>query len=367
MRLERHVIFWVIAAGLFLIGITVLNDILLPFVAGIILAYALNPSVDFLERRGARRGVASFAVVAGLGVIAVLLLLLIVPPLVRQSQELARALPGAFAQVRDFIEGHFNARTGAESGGIEKASDAIAENWQSVAAWLASSLWSGGLALVNFLALALITPVVVFYLLVDWHTMLKKVNSWLPRDQAPTIRALASDMNESVAAFVRGQGAVCLIMAAFYAIGLTLVGLNYGLLIGLMSGLITFIPFAGAALGFLTSAAVAVTQFWPEIFPIALVIAVFLAGQALEGAILTPTIMGSRLGLHPVWVIFALFVFGYLFGFVGALIAVPLAAAVSVLARFALKTYLESSVYKGRAASPGAQTPKTAETPEGRP
>lgn len=356
MRAERQLLFWVAAAGVLLLGLALLKDILLPFVVGIILAYALNPLVDLLERKGLNRVLASLLVVAVLVVIVLALLVLIVPAVVRQAQDLGQALPGAIAQVRGFLETFASERLGPEAAGldgqIEKASDAIAENWQSLAAWLASSLWSGGLAIVNFLALALVTPVVVFYLLVDWHAMLAKVDSWLPRDHAPTIRALASDMNSSVAAFVRGQGAVCLIMAAFYAIGLSLIGLNYGLLIGLVSGLITFIPFVGAALGLLTATAVAVMQYWPEILPIALVVGVFLAGQALEGAVLTPYMMGSRIGLHPVWVIFALFVFGYLFGFVGALISVPLAAAAGVLIRFALGAYLNSPVYKGNGAPP---------------
>lgn len=348
MGSERQIVFWLVAAGLLLIGLALLNDILLPFVAGIILAYALNPIVDGLEKRGLGRGIASLGVVSFLIVAVLLLVVLIVPLLVRQAQELAAVLPQTLERLRGFIDS-----VGASQiASGEKASDAVRENWQSLAAWLASSLWSGGLAVVNFLALVVVTPVVVFYLLVDWHTMLKKIDSWLPRDHAPTIRRLASEMDASVSAFVRGQGAVCLIMAAFYAVGLTLTGLDYGLLIGLMSGFITFIPYAGAGLGLITSATVAIMQFWPELLPIALVIGVFLGGQALEGLFLTPYIMGTSIGLHPVWVLFALFVFGYLFGFVGALIAVPLAAATSVLIRFALDSYLGSSVYKGRDASP---------------
>lgn len=347
MGSERQVLFWGVAAGLLFIGLAVLNDILLPFVVGIILAYALSPAVDMLERRGVGRGFASLGIVLLIIVVVLLLVILIAPLLVRQAQELMQALPGTIERLRGFLENVASEKLGPNGQGLEKASNAVAENWQSVAAWLAASLWSGGLAFVNFLALLVVTPVVVFYLLVDWHKMLEKIDSWLPRDHAPTIRALASDMDRSVSAFVRGQGAVCLIMAAFYGIGLTLTGLNYGLLIGLVSGFITFIPYAGATLGLLTAAGVAVMQFWPEILPIAIVVGVFMAGQALEGLVLTPYIMGSSIGVHPVWVIFALFVFGYLFGFVGALIAVPLAAAVGVLIRFALGTYLESSVYQG--------------------
>lgn len=347
MASERQVVFWVVAAGLLFIGLAALNDILLPFVVGIILAYALSPVVDLLERRGVRRSLAALAVVTLIIVVVLLLVILIAPLMVRQAQELFQALPRTIETVRGVVENVAGQQLGQDGKGLEKASGAVAGNWQGFAAWIAGSLWTGGLALVNFFALAVVTPVVVFYILVDWHRMVAKIDSWLPRDHAPTIRMLARDMDRSVSAFVRGQGAVCLIMAAFYAIGLTLAGLNYGLLIGLMSGFITFIPYAGAALGLLTATAVAVSQFWPEMVPIAIVVGVFMAGQALEGLVLTPYIMGSSIGVHPVWVLFALFVFGYLFGFVGALIAVPLAAAVGVLIRFALDLYLDSSVYRG--------------------
>ena len=358
MTPERQIVFWVVALGLLFIGLAALNDILLPFVVGIILAYALSPVVDRLEAYGVRRWIASLGVVTLIIVTVLLLVLLIVPLLVRQTQELAQALPGILERLKGVLESFAGGRLGPEGQeGLDKASGAVAENWQGLAAMLASWLWSGGLAVVNFLALAVVTPVVLFYLLVDWHKMVAKIDSWLPRDHAPTIRRLAREMDNSVSAFVRGQGAVCLIMATFYGIGLTLTGLNYGLLIGLVSGFITFIPYAGATLGLLTATGVAVMQFWPEIMPIAIVMAVFMAGQALEGLVLTPYIMGSSIGVHPVWVIFALFVFGYLFGFVGALIAVPLAAAVGVLIRFGLATYLESPVYQGNqpAAAPSPE------------
>ncbi len=366
MASERQVLFWAVAAGLLFIALAALNDILLPFVVGIILAYALSPIVDMLEKRGVRRGLAALGVVTLIIVVVLLLVLLIVPLLVRQAQQLFQALPGTIEAVRGVVENVAGEGLGQNGKGLEQASGAVTDNWQGLAAWLAGSLWTGGLAVVNFLALAVVTPVVVFYLLVDWHRMVEKIDSWLPRDHAPTIRKLARDMDRSVSAFVRGQGAVCLIMAAFYGIGLTLTGLNYGLLIGLMSGFITFIPYAGAALGLLTAAGVAVMQFWPELVPIAIVVGVFMAGQALEGLVLTPYIMGSSIGVHPVWVLFALFVFGYLFGFVGALIAVPLAAAVGVLIRFALDKYLDSSVYRG---TQPAAVPSRAETraPKGQP
>lgn len=162
---------------------------------------------------------------------------------------------------------------------IGRASDQLAENWASLAGWAATSIWSGSLTIVNFLALMLVTPLVVFYLLVDWHPMLEKIDGWLPRNHAASLRGLASDMNDAVAAFVRGQGTVCIILGIIYAVALSAIGLNYGLLIGLMTGLLAFIPFVGWALGFMTATTVAIVQFWPEMLPILVVVGVFLAAQ----------------------------------------------------------------------------------------
>jgi predicted PurR-regulated permease PerM len=179
--------------------------------------------------------------------------------------------------------------------------------------------------------------------------MLQKIDGWLPRDHAPTIRALATDINDAISAFIRGQGTVCMILALFYATGLTAVGLDYGLIIGIATGLLAFIPFVGWASGLLTATALAIVQFWPDYLPILGVVAVFLAGQAFDAGFLSPNIVGSKIGLHPVWLIFALFVFAYLFGLVGMLLAVPVAAAIAVLVRFGLDVYLRSSVYRGEA------------------
>ena len=363
MRAERQVLFWVTAAAALILVIALLKDILLPFVAGVALAYFLTPLADRLVALGLNRIVASLLIVATLAVIVVAALILVVPVIVAQAQDLIAALPGEITRLREMIETWARERLGPGFGGLDgqigRASDALAENWASLAGWAASSIWSRGLAIVNFLALMLVTPLVVFYLLIDWHAMLEKVDGWLPRAHAASIRTLASDMNDSVAAFIRGQGTVCLILAALYAIALSAIGLNYGLLIGLATGLMAFIPFVGWALGFLMATAVAVMQYWPDMLPILLVVGVFLAVQGLDAGFLSPTIVGSKIGLHPVWLIFALFVFSYLFGLVGTLVAVPLAAALGVLIRFALDVYLGSRVYQGALPPP--------DSPEARP
>jgi predicted PurR-regulated permease PerM len=216
--------------------------------------------------------------------------------------------------------------------------------------WLTTflkSLWSGGRALVSLFSLIVVTPVVAFYLIYDWHHMIKTVDGWVPVRQRATVRQLVREIDAAIAGFVRGQSAVCLILGSFYAVALTLSGLNFGLLIGLISGLITFIPYVGSMTGLILAIGVAVAQFWPEYTSILIVLAIFLFGQFLEGNVLAPKLVGESVGLHPVWLIFALLAFGYLFGFVGLLVAVPLAATIGVLARFALRRYLESSLYTG--------------------
>ena len=227
-----------------------------------------------------------------------------------------------------------------------------------MAGTIMASVWSRGLALVNFVSLLLITPVVVFYLLVDWHPMLERLDDALPRDHAPTIRRLAVDINDAVAAFIRGQGTICLVLGIFYAIGLSWAGIDYGLLVGLTTGLLAFIPIVGWVLGLIFASGLAIVQFWPDLTPLLKVVGVLVAGIAIDTAFLSPRFVGQKVGLHPVWLIFALFVFSYLFGLVGTLVAVPLAAAIGVLVRFAVQVYLDSSVYKGSgAAADGGAVP----------
>jgi predicted PurR-regulated permease PerM len=351
MRAERQIVFWLTAAFLLFLAIGLLKAILLPFVAGIAIAYFLSPLADRLTALGLNRLAASLLIVAAGGIVVVVLAILVVPVVLSQAQQIAVALPGEIQRLRDVLEAWVRERWGPSIPGLEgqlaRASDTLAENWTSLAGWAATSVWGGSLAIFNFVALMLVTPLVVFYLLIDWHPMLAKVDRWLPRDYAPSIRTMAYEMNDAVSAFVRGQGTVCLILGAFYALSLSLIGLNYGLLVGLATGLFSFIPFVGWALGLLTALTLAMAQFWPGMTGPLLVMGVFAVGQALDAGFFSPNIVGSKIGLHPVWLIFALFAFSYLFGFVGTLVAVPVAAALAVLIRFALTAYLESPVYRG--------------------
>jgi predicted PurR-regulated permease PerM len=192
-----------------------------------------------------------------------------------------------------------------------------------------------------------VTPIVAFYLLTDWDRIVAKVDHWLPRDHVDTIRQIAREIDSAMAGFIRGQGTVCLVLGLFYAIALSIAGLNFGLLIGLAAGLLSFVPYIGTIIGGVTAIGTGLVQFWPNWVHVLIILGIFAAGQLLEGNFLSPKLVGHRIGLHPVWLMFALFAFGYLFGFVGLLLAVPLAAAVGVLVRFGLKQYLKSPFYLG--------------------
>lgn len=191
--------------------------------------------------------------------------------------------------------------------------------------------------------------------------MVAKVDQWIPRDYVADVRQIAKEIDQAIAGFIRGQGSLCLILGIYYAVGLSLVGLNFGLLIGLFAGMISFIPYVGSMVGLVLAIGVALVQFWPDYPWIGLVLVVFFSGQFLEGNILQPKLVGSSVGLHPVWLMFALFAFGALFGFVGLLVAVPAAAAVGVLVRFALSRYLQSDLYFG--GSPSGRARKTKSVP----
>jgi len=218
------------------------------------------------------------------------------------------------------------------------------------AAWFGrflQSLWSGGQAIISIFALLVVTPVVAFYLLIDWDRMVTKIDGWVPVRHRDTVRRLAREIDDAIAGFVRGQSAVCLILGTFYAVALSLIGLNFGALIGMLSGLLTFIPYVGSLTGLVLSVGVALVQFWPDWTMILATLAIFVFGQFVEGNVLSPKLVGDAVGLHPVWLMFALVAFGSLFGFVGLLLSVPLAAAAGVLARFAIERYLASPLYHG--------------------
>lgn len=348
--LRNQVIFWLGAFAVFVLLLWLLSDILLPFVAGFAIAYLLTPTTDRLQRMGLNRLVASLLLITLMVLAFVLIILLIAPLLGNQLASLIDNIPGYVSKLQGLLRDPswpwLQKLLGSGLNTDKGMSDLVTQG----VGWLTTfskSLWSGGRALVSLFSLIVVTPVVAFYLIYDWHHMIETVDGWLPRQHRDTVRQLAREIDGAIAGFIRGQTAVCLILGSFYAVALSLAGLNFGLLIGLISGLITFIPYVGSLTGLILSLAVAVAQFWPDYTWILVILGIFLVGQFFEGNLLSPKLVGDSVGLHPVWLMFALLAFGYLFGFVGLLVAVPLAATIGVLARFALRRYLESSLYTG--------------------
>ena len=348
---NRRPFYWIVGFGVFLAFVYLLSDILLPFVAGIILAYLLDPIVDFLERHRFPRWLAAglITLIATATVISALLML--VPLLQSQIVDFAGRLPNYVELLREKAVALL-AVVQTQVSPEEMAS--IRENLGGAAGpnalvWignLLTRLWGGGVALLNLLSLLVITPIVVFYLLRDWDDIVETVDGWLPRQLAPVIREKTLEIDAVLSGFLRGQISVCLLLGVLYAIGLTLVGLDFGLIIGFITGLISFVPYFGMLIGFAVGLGVAVAQFsdWQ---PVAMVAGVFVIGQFLEGNFITPKLVGERIGLHPAWIIFALLAGGVLFGFTGILLAVPTAAVVGVLGRFSIHQYKQSVAYLG--------------------
>ena len=354
MTLTRQMTFWMLTLVVFILALWLLRGILLPFVAGMALAYLLDPLANRLERIGINRLAASLVIIGAFVLCFVVLLLIFVPLLTAQLGALIEKMPGYVSRIQTLvIDPNREWLRNILGDGVAdvQVGDVVKQGAGWATAFL-KSLWSGGQALISILSLVVVTPVVAFYLLYDWNRMVSTVDRWIPLQHRDTVRGLAHQMDEAIAGFMRGQTAVCLILGSFYAVALTLVGLSFGLLIGLLAGIITFIPYVGSMAGLVLSVGVAIAQFWPEYTPILIVLGIFFVGQFLEGYVLSPKLVGESIGLHPVWLMFALFAFGYLLGFVGLLIAVPLAAVTGVLARFALRRYLESPFYTGESAGP---------------
>mgnify|MGYP001254475870 CR=1 FL=1 len=353
MNLKRQTVFWLSTFAVFAVVLFVLREVLLPFVAGMLVAYFLDPLVDRVERIGLSRTVATLAVTLTFFTIVILLFVAFLPTLQRQLVGLINQVPEVARWVEDSLASGGLQDTllqvfGGQENDVRTAAQGLAG---SAIVWLgsaASGIWSGGLAIFNLLSLVFITPVISFYLLRDYDRMVTRVDNWLPRHTADTIRQQIGLIDSALAGFLRGQASVCLILGIFYAVTLSLTGLNFGFAIGLIGGALAFIPYVGMILTLALSVGVAVVQFWPEPLPIILVVVIFLIGQLVEGTVLTPKLVGERVGLHPVWVIFALFSGAAIAGFLGVLIAVPVAAILGVLLRHFMSRYLDSRYYSGK-------------------
>lgn len=346
MPINLHGKFWVIAAAVLLLTLWVLGPVMLPFLVGGAIAYFLDPLADRLEKLGLSRVAATVLISCVALFIVTLLVLAVIPLLVQQLTALINAAPEITAKLEANLISRFPELSDNTST-IRQTLAQLAQAIQAKGGALAQGLVNSVLSVVSWVLFLVIVPVVAFYLLVDWDHMVARIDDLLPRNQAPVIRKLAREIDESLAGFVRGQISVCLILGTYYATALMMAGLQFGLVIGAFAGMITVIPYIGSLVGGALAIGLALYQFWGDWLQIGLVVFIFAAGQFVEGNILTPRLVGKSVGLHPVWLMFALSVFGGLFGFVGMLVAVPLSAAIGVLARFAVARYQESRLYTG--------------------
>lgn len=345
--------FWLAGAALFVLVLWLLNDILLPFVVGAVVAYFFDPVVARLQRYGLSRTLATTAVTIMAALITIGAAFAIVPPVFGQIEALVGKAPeyivNAATRLQPMIE-PLRAKLGLEPLSLLDLQNE-ASKWAGQALALlggmASSVAQRSAAVINLLALLFLTPVVTFYLLRDWPKVLAAIDNALPLDHAGTVRKLARDSNAAVAGYVRGQALVCVCLGTIYGAGMSLVGLQFGFVIGLVAGLISFIPFVGTLVGATMAIGMALAQFPPDWISVGKVAAVFLIGHLLEGNVLSPKLVGDRVGLHPVWIMFALLAGGSLFGFVGVLVAVPIAAVIGVIARHLLERYHASALYRG--------------------
>ena len=350
LKNNQKILVWFILLGLLLVFFSLASNILLPFIIGIAIAYFLDPLADKLEELGLSRVLSTILITLMFFCLVIGILLIFVPVLNGQIKDLFSKLPIIFANLEFWLKPikvqfseYFDTN---KMNGISESTQSLG---RVVVKWLGTllgNILTGSMAMFNALSVILITPVVCFYLLKDWDKIVSKVDGLLPLETAPAIRILFKNIDLTISGFVRGQVTVCIILSIIYALGLTFIGLDFGLVIGLLSGLLSFIPYIGFLCGLVVALTVAFSQF-DLIYNIFLVIFVFGLGQIIESVFLTPKLIGDKIGLHPVWIIFSLMFGGSIYGFLGILLAIPVAATVGVLLRFSVTKYLESPIYSG--------------------
>ncbi len=352
MTVRQQLRYWGIAAAVFFVVLWGLGNVILPFLVGGAIAYFMDPVADRLERVGLSRTTATAFITVIALLTFVLLALIIIPLLIRQLGGLVNAAPTIFNELQGFLTTHFPSLLDDQSV-VRETLAGVGKTIQAKGGELATTLLSSALSVINAVVFIVVVPVVAFYLLLDWDNIVARIDTLLPLDHRDTIRQLARDIDAVLAGFVRGQVSVCLILGTFYSGALMLAGLDFGLIVGAIAGLVTFIPYVGALIGGALAIGLAFFQFWGEWLQIGIIAGIFALGQFLEGNVITPKLVGKSIGLHPVWLLFALSAFGTLFGFVGMLVAVPVAAAMGVLARFAISQYLRSRLYRGEIGKSG--------------
>lgn len=352
---QQNALFWGALIVVALILLVLVRQILLPFAAGAVLAYALDPVAKALEGRGFTRFAAAALIMTVLTVVFFAVLILLMPLLLNQMVDFAQRLPSYVTRLQElfgsFLDTDWARYLGIDPDSIRTWLSNFMSRGIDLSTTLLGSLWTGGRAIVDIASLLVVTPFVAFYLLRDWENIVARVDRLVPVGHVEDVRRLAREIDGKVAAFVRGQLLVGFVLGVFYALGLVAIGLNYGLLIGLASGILSFIPYLGFTVGFVLSIIIALVQFWPNWLMVAAVVLVFMVGQLIEGYVLQPRLIGRSVGLHPVWLIFALFAAGLLFGFLGLIIAIPAAAAIGVILRFAVERYRMSPLFRGHGPS----------------
>jgi len=323
--------------------------ILLPFVVGLALAYLLDPLADRLEAWKFPRWAAAGAILLMFYVAATGLMIGVLPVLQAQFAGIIENFPTYVMTLRPILEDLLSAVTDAVGGqaNVDELIAAAADDGISKLGGIITGFLAQSLALFNVLSIMIITPVVAFFLLRDWDIIVETANQLLPAEEAPLVRTLATRIDAALAGFVRGQTVAVLIMAVIYASGWSVVGLNYALVLGIIAGILAYVPFVGSLLAMVIAMLVGLGQFGMDVWPLAQVFGVYLFVQLIEAAVLTPHVVGRHVGLHPIWVLFAIFAGGEVMGFVGVLLAVPMAAAIGVLVRYAIETYMLSELHRG--------------------
>ncbi|RMO80010.1 TqsA superfamily permease, member of the PurR regulon [Pseudomonas syringae pv. primulae] len=344
--------FWIGGLALLIAFVVLLHTILTPFLVALLLAYMGDPLVDRLERAGLSRTLSVVAVFGLFTLVLMALLLVLVPMLAKQLFRLYELAPQILDWLQHSAMPWVQAKFGLADGfwKFDKIKAAISEHMGQagdIVSIVLSQATASGLALIGWLTNLVLIPVVCFYLLRDWDLMMGKVRGLLPRQRESQIVKLAGECHEVLGAFIRGQLLVMVGLGVIYAAGLMLVGLELGLLIGVIAGLAAIVPYMGFVIGIGSALVAGLFQFGGDLYPMMGIVAVFMIGQALEGMVLTPLLVGDRIGLHPVAVIFAILAGGELFGFTGILLALPVAAVIMVLVRHMHDVYKSSEVYAG--------------------
>ena len=351
MTLRYQVLVWVTFTAVVILLIWLFRPILLPFVIGIALAYILNPAVNFVQRYIVSRAWSTAVVLLGVLAVIIGIFVVITPLIVAQVAGLVGRLPGYVGDLNSLVRSiapQLNEWLGPERAAqVETSLTQFLGSGVEFLGSITAQLAQSGLTVLNTVAVLILTPVVAFYLLLDWQGMVKGIDDLLPREHRREIRQVLDQIDRSIAGVIRGQGGVILVLCIYYATALTLTGLNFGLVIGLMTGLLSFIPFFGFLTGFVLSMGIALVQFAPDWWFVVIVFVVYMIGQFLEGNILYPRFVGQSININPVWLMFALFAFAFLFGFVGLLLAVPLSAITATLTRYAIRRYKDSALYRG--------------------